>query len=407
MVLPRSSPARERRAAPDLPSHTGAAAARAPDSKLNFRGGIHAGDFMEIEGGYYGPALHVAARLEQVAEPNTLIASAAVAKALAGDPAFRFPALGHHRLRGFDRPIELFLLEDAAAAPKSTLLLRTRTRLQSGAQPARPVIGILPFTILGAEERWRVFADAFTSELTALLSRFRMLSVIASHSSARAAEIQRDPVAVGRKLGAHFLVGGTIQATADRLRLSAEITDVHSNIVVWADSYVRDVEDIFDLQEELTKRIAAIVAVQIEANELARVRQQKPESLKTYELLLRGHEHYFRHDRQNNAIAQRFYRRAATADPSFARAIASLSKTYNLEWRYRWSRDRTRPSARRTNSLRQRHGSTPSTARALGTRVHKSLSRQCRCLARQLREGAGPEPERRRRDRRIWRRAHL
>lgn len=307
--------------------------------RLDFRGGIHAGEFVEIEGGYYGPALHVAARLEQIAEPNTLIASGAVAKAVGRDPALRFTGLGPHRLRGFDRPIELFLLEDAASAPHAALLQRTRSRLTTGAHPAKPVVAILPFTILGGEERWRVFAEAFTGELTALLSRFRMLSVIASHSTARAAEKERDPVAIGRKLGARFLVAGTIQATADRLRLFAEITDAHSSMVLWADRYVRVVEDIFQLQEDLTQRIASIVAVQIEASELARVRQKKPESLKTYELLLRGHEHYYRHDRQNNEIARRFYKRAAMADPSFARATASLSKTYNLEWRYRWSRD--------------------------------------------------------------------
>ncbi|NGO55781.1 hypothetical protein G6N73_33020 [Mesorhizobium camelthorni] len=306
---------------------------------IDYRIGIHVGEVKEIEGGFYGASIHVAARLEQATSPNSVLISSAIAEAIRSDPTFRMTSIGPHLLRGFEQAVELYILHDPSNRPANKLVRELRSRLAQVSQPITPTIAVLPFEILAAEERWRLFAGAFTNELTSLLSRFRMLSVIASDSSKRFGSGEIGYNEAGRSLGSRFLVQGSIQADSDRLKLFAQLVDTASSKVIWSEKYDRVVGDLFTLQDELCECIAARLAVRVETAELERIRSQRPDSLQTYELLLRGHEHYYLHDKKSNKIARQFYKRATARDPSFARAYAFLSKTFNLEWRYRWSLD--------------------------------------------------------------------
>jgi len=106
---------------------------------------------------------------------------------------------------------------------------------------------------------------------------------------------------------------------------------------IWGEQYNRDIEDLFDLQDEITEIIVAATAAKIRASEAERLRLQPPNSLEAYGFLLRGQNHVLRYTQADIRQAQGLYNAALSSDPKYARAISAKSRTLNLEWRYNWS----------------------------------------------------------------------
>jgi adenylate cyclase len=315
----------------------------ADDSGIAVRIGLHSGEVAKIENGYYGLAINVAARLQARAEPNTICASSAAAEPLLAAPEFLLTPLGEVALKGLSGKLAIVRLErvrrkSRAAAAAAIARDRAAAELQNG-------IAVLPFALQAEEERWKYFADGFTEDLTGNLSRFRSLTVIAPHSSFAVARDARSLRELSDRLGAAYLVQGRIQVIGLQMRISAGLTDVARGTQIWSDKFSRPVEYLFVVLDDISSQLAARLATSVEQVEKRRVQAVHPESLDSYELLLRGLEFYFLHTRPANRQARSCFRRAIRMDPGFARAYSALSKTYNLDWRYRWSKDPDRSLA--------------------------------------------------------------
>jgi TolB-like protein len=204
-------------------------------------------------------------------------------------------------------------------------------------KPDGPSVAVLPFENRSGSDEESWFADGITEDITINLSKFRNLFVIARSSAfLLKASAGRPPIAA-RDLGIRYLTRGTVRRAGSRMRITIELIDTATERTIWGETYRRDLDDIFAVQDEITETIVAATAVQIEANEHEQLRHGLPSNLAAYSFVLQGQQHLFKYTRRQNHEAHALYEKALKADPEYARAWSALSRTVNLDWRYSWT----------------------------------------------------------------------
>jgi adenylate cyclase len=139
-----------------------------------------------------------------------------------------------------------------------------------------------------------------------------------------------------RQLGVRYAVTGSVRKAGARIRITIQLLDGEHEQAVWGEQYNRQLDDIFDLQEEITEIIVSAVAVNIAAVERERLGQLAPADLRAYGFVLQGQQHIFRYTREDNRRACMLFDEALKVDPRYARAIAAKSRTLNFDYRYQW-----------------------------------------------------------------------
>lgn len=190
---------------------------------------------------------------------------------------------------------------------------------------ARPSIAVLPFRLLGSEERYVAIADALPDELIAELSRLRWLFVIARGSSFRFRSATPDIAEVGAVLGVRYCVSGTVEIAGSTLTVTVQLVDTRDDGVVWGDRFVSDLADVHDTRSAILSRVVSALELQIPLHEAQAARLVSPENLDAWSAYHLGLQHMFRFNRGDNAVAGELFARAIAADPRFARAHAGLS----------------------------------------------------------------------------------
>jgi len=205
------------------------------------------------------------------------------------------------------------------------------------ALPMKPSIAVLPFKNLSDDPAQNWFCEGITDDIVTELSRFQSLFVIASHSSFAISHQNLTAPEMGRKLGVAYLLDGSIQRSGNRLRLNARLVDAVKDKQISVQRYDREVEDVFLLQDELARTIAATIGGRVEAT---RARERaSPANLAAYDLVLRAQAQYYMvtPDSVRSAIA--LLDQAIAIDPDNARAYALLAACHSIEsWSY-WSED--------------------------------------------------------------------
>ena len=190
---------------------------------------------------------------------------------------------------------------------------------------------MLPFDNMTNDPKQEYFADGMVEEITTALSRFRSLFVIARNSSftykGRAVDVKQ----VGRELGVRYVLEGSVRKAGNRLRISGQLIDASTGAHLWADRVDGNLEDVFDLQDEVATNVVAAIAPRMERAEIERVRRKPTESLDSYDYYLRGMASHHSPPFANPAStteALRLFSRAIDLDPAFATAYAMAAYCY-------------------------------------------------------------------------------
>lgn len=290
----------------------------AADGKIRLRIGINLGDVI-IEGDdIYGDGVNVAARLEALAQPGGLSVSGVVYESLGNRVAARFVDAGEVPVKNLTRPVRVWHWQpgDSQAPARPS---HTRPAL-----PEKPSIAVLPFANMSSDGDQEFFADGIGEDLITELSKFHSLFVISRNS---AFSFKGQPVNVkeiSAKLGARYVVEGSVRRAGSRLRITAQLIDAVEDSHLWAERYDRQVEDIFALQDEVVRAIISAIEPQLFSSERNRALRKTPESLDAWENYQRGlwHTYRFRLDEREKALG--FFERAIALDVRFAPAYAGL-----------------------------------------------------------------------------------
>ena len=192
------------------------------------------------------------------------------------------------------------------------------------ALPDKPSIAVMPFANLSGDPQQEYFADGVVEDITTSLSRIRWLFVIARNSSfaykGRAVDIKQ----VGRDLGVRYVLEGSIRKFGNRIRVTGQLIDASSGIHLWADRFDSSLEDLFELQDQMTASVVGAIAPQLERAEMDRAGRKPTERMDAYDLYLRGMASLHKFTREDTDTALGLFRSALELDPEFASAYGLL-----------------------------------------------------------------------------------
>src|SRR5271166_6403974 len=290
--------------------------------RIDLRMGLHQGDVVVEDGDIFGDGVNVAARLEALAEPGGICVSARVQEDAAGKLDLAFDDIGEHSLKNIVRPIRVYQVADGFAA--------TATTRASLPLPDKPSIAVLPFQNMSGDPEQDYFADGMVEDIVTGLSRIKWLFVIARNSSFVYKGKATDVRQVGRELGVRYVLEGGVRKAGNRVRITAQLIEAETGAHLWADKYDGALEDVFDLQDQITDRVVGVVEPSLRRSEIERSRRKRPENLDAYDLFLRALPYMHARMPDGARIAIPLLEEALSLDPDYGAAHAHLA--WCREW---------------------------------------------------------------------------
>ncbi|MDJ0958403.1 MAG: adenylate/guanylate cyclase domain-containing protein [Arenicellales bacterium] len=290
-------------------------------NEITFRMGINLGDVIEDQGDIYGDGVNIAARLETLADPGGVCISESVRTALGNKLPVDFESIGSQQVKNIAEPITAYRLLIGGAA-------KTIKAVNGASQTDRkPSILVVPFVSRTHDPEDGYLVDGITEEIRLGLCRFKGIMVIARGSSNKVMEQSMDSVGAAKQLNADYLLEGSVQKGGSKIRVSASLTKTSTGQQVWAERYDRTLENLFEIQDEVSQRIITKLIGSIEEESKDSALRKGTDNLTAYDCVLRGN-HYFgdwRGSRENMELAAEMYQRAIDLDPQYAAAYAGLA----------------------------------------------------------------------------------
>lgn len=301
-------------------------AAEVEENRIAFRIGINLGDVIVEGDDIYGDGVNIAARLESIAEPGGIFVSRTVFDQVKKKVDAAFEDRGEHELKNIAEPIRVYAVaseQGEANVPTSepgTIVL------------TRPAIAVLPLVNMSADPEQEYFADGLTEDLITALSHWRMFPVIARNSvftyKGKLVKVQQ----VAEELGARYVLEGSVRKAGSRVRITTQLIDADSGHHIWADKYDREIEDIFAVQDEITRRIATTLQPELVRAEERRSVVKAPKDLTAWDYVQRGLSLLSAEVTAASAAeARQHYEKAIELDPGYSQAYTALAFTCHLE----------------------------------------------------------------------------
>lgn len=350
--------------------------------RMEFRIGINIGDVVEEGKRIYGDGVNIAARMESLAEGGGVCISGTVYDQVKNKLGLEYEYLGEQSVKNISQLVRVYRVlsfSDAAAhrvaKAKSTATKKWRNAalviaaaliivagaamlwnfyLRSASPPEKavselrtdiplpdqPSIAVLPFVNLSDDPKQNYFSDGLTEDIITGLSKIPKLFVIARNSvftyKGRPVKIRQ----VGRELGVQYVLEGSVRKADNRIRITAQLVNTTTGGHLWAESYDRDLKDIFALQDEITEMIMTSLEVKLTEGEQARIWRKGTANRKAYEMTLRALESYNLKTKDGNQHARQLYKEAAALDPKYPVPIVGMSYTHWTDVIFGWSKSR-------------------------------------------------------------------
>jgi adenylate cyclase len=298
-------------------------AGMARDDRIEFRVGINLGDVVIDGDDIHGDGVNVAARMEGLAEPGGICISGAVYEQVRDRLDLAFQDLGEQQVKNIDRPVRVWRW--AAVAPAA------KVGPEPPSLPDRPSIAVLPFDNMSGDPEQEYFADGITEDIITDLSKVSGLFVIARNSSFAYKGRNLDLRQVCRELGVRHLLEGSVRKAGNRVRINAQMIDGATGGHLWAERYDRDLEDIFAVQDEVTRNIVDALKVALTAGEKARREGRRRVDPEAYDCLARARKCFFQFSADAMVECRAMAERASDLDPGFAPAYALQAVALNVE----------------------------------------------------------------------------
>ena len=296
------------------------------EQRIAMRIGMNLGDVIAEAGDIFGDGVNIAARLEALAEPGSILVSGTVHHHIAGKVDFEFEDLGRRQLKNISRPVRVYRMGDgataaaedfAAAGPAAAV---TRSDFDN-----RRAIAVLPFANFSGDPEQEFFADGITEDIISMLAGWRAFPVIARNSAFTYKGKTVDVKKVGEELGAHYVVEGSVRKSGRRVRVTAQLIQADTGHHIMAERYDRDLIGLFELQDEIVTAIAGRIEPELLKFERERIAERPQHNEDAYDLYQRGVWHHYRYSKDDNREAQRLFRAALGIDPQYPQALAALS----------------------------------------------------------------------------------
>jgi len=284
--------------------------------RIEFRMGINLGDIIRDGRDIYGDGVNVAARLEALADPGGICISAVVHDEVRDKLELAFEDMGEQQVKNIARPIRVYrlLIGEAAAMPEMPPL----------PLPEKPSLAVLPFQNLSGDPEQEYFADGMVEEITTAIARLPWLFVIARNSSFTYKGKPVDVKQVGRELGVHYVLEGSVRKGGNLVRITAQLIDAGTAAHLWAERFDGALDDIFELQDRVASSVVGAIEPKLRQSETERATRKPTASLGAYDLYLRALAEFQKLTQSGWDAAVVLSTRALAIDPDYAPVAASI-----------------------------------------------------------------------------------
>ncbi len=327
---------------------------------LVLRIGIHVGDVLFEHEDVFGDGVNVASRLEPLAPEGGICISQPVYDAIKNKPEITSQEMGAQALKGIAEPVKTFLVSDSSSGARpitttgwpatvrrfnwlpvagvvlTALLvywLANRFFDDAGSTPrlGNRSIAVLPFTNYSGQEEDEFFSDGITDVILSHLSKISDLKVISRTSIMQYKGTRKSVREIARELGVASILEGSVQRSGGRIRIVSLLIDARTDEHLWAETYDREMADIFAIQSEVAQQIARALKAKLLPEEQQRIEKRPTDNLEAYEWYLRGNDYLYKGSfdvsgrKSELQQAIKVYQQAIELDPGFAVAHARLS----------------------------------------------------------------------------------
>jgi len=282
------------------------------DRHIVLRIGVNLGDVLVEGGDLFGDGVNIAARLEALAEPGGILVSGTAFDHVGTKVKVSFEVLGTQTLKNIAQPVRAYRVTETPAVAIATLK----------AISDKPSIAVLPFTNMSGDPEQEYFSDGITEDIITELARNHSLLVIARNSCFQYRGPSVDIGAVRRALGVRYIVEGSVRKITGRIRITAQLIDAVTQGHLWAERYDRDIQDIFAVQDEVTRAIVTTLGGRIVVSGAEQTRRKPTKDWVAYDYFLQGRVSDYHYD-INHTIDS--LRHATELDPDYTQAHAWLA----------------------------------------------------------------------------------
>jgi adenylate cyclase len=302
----------------------------AADGPIRLRIGVNLGDVIVDGEDIYGAGVNIAARLESLAEPGGICVSGAVAEHVQGRIEASLEDMGPQIVKNIPQPLRVFKLARGLSPASHPNVPRPVDK---------PSIAVLPFDNMSGDPKQEYFSDGVAEDIITALSKYRWFTVTARNSTftykGRAVDIR----AVGQELNVRYVLEGSVRRAGNRVRVTAQLIDAETSNHVWADHFDGETDDIFALQDEITRRIVSTVAPEIQDAEMASASRKDKAQLSEWERVMRARWLLSRFNREDMNAAEALLRSIIADAPENADAHSLLATCHMYKLVNTWFDD--------------------------------------------------------------------
>lgn len=209
---------------------------------------------------------------------------------------------------------------------------------RSESKQAEKSIAVLYFENTSGVKEDEYFRDGITEDIITELSKIKDMSIFSRPTVLAYRDKQVTPTQIGQQLKAAYVLAGSVRRAGNRLRINAQLVDAHTDFQVWSERYDRELKDIFELQDEIARKIAEALRITLSPQEQAALAAKPTENLQAYDLFLRGKNYARRMTRQDLEFALQMFENSVALDPNFALAYAAIANVC-AQTHYNYGRD--------------------------------------------------------------------
>ncbi len=201
-------------------------------------------------------------------------------------------------------------------------------------------IAVLPFDNLSLDPENEYFSDGITEDIITQLMKIGDLRVTSRTSAMRYKDSDKSLQEIADGLQVGVILRGSVRRADGQVRITAQLVDAQSDEHLWAETYDRELTDIFAIQSDVAQEIASALKIELTPEVVERMERRPTESLTAYDYYLKGREYYYRHTKQDNEAGIELLKRALEVDPNYALAYAGLADAYGQRvYSFGWGRE--------------------------------------------------------------------
>ncbi len=299
-----------------------------PEDRMQFRVGLNLGDVIVEGDNLYGDGVNVAARIEASAVPGGISLSEKFHDEVCRKLDLSYVNMGVQEMKNISNPVNTFKVllghesEEEKQAPPDSATKSQQAPQTTVAADSKPRLIVLPFRNLNNVEDNDFLVDGIVEDIITEFSRINSIEIISRNTAFafKGKEINNSKIAA--EFGIDFIATGSIRSSGSRIRISVELTDPATGSSIWSERYDRTMDDVFEVQDEIVRKVMVALVGKLEMAGLERAKRKPTDNLNSYEYLLRGRDFHHKFSKEGVLSAIEMLDKSIEADPNNAQAYA-------------------------------------------------------------------------------------